>query len=231
MIKLSNITKIYNSNGIETNALNGVSLEIEKGETVAIMGTSGSGKSTLLNMLGAMDTITTWEYYYKDIPVHNLKKTALEKFRKNHISFVFQQFALINDYTVFENVELPLRARNIPFKQRRQMVMNCLEQFGIEDLHKKLPTKIASGQQQRCAIARVVVSGCDVILADETTGALDSRTGQEIINILLELSKEDKTVIIVTHDINIAKKANRIYYIEDGIGSEDNPPAVLDKTE
>lgn len=216
MIQLSDITKIYKNSGDLTPVLNNVSLTIEAGETVAIMGASGSGKTTLLNIIGCMDVPTSGIYLYGDTPVHALSRTGMEHFRKEHICFIFQQFALLNDYTVYENVELPLRARNIPLRQRRKMVMDCLEQVGIADLAKKLPTRISGGQQQRCAIARALVSGCDIILADEPTGALDSKTGQEIMDILLGLSSTGKTVILVTHDENIAKRAGRIIRIKDG---------------
>lgn len=216
MIQLSNITKVYKNSGNLTPVLNNVSLMIEDGETVAVMGASGSGKTTLLNIIGCMDTPTSGTYLYGDTPVHALNRTKTEHFRKDHICFIFQQFALLNDYTVYENVELPLRARNIPLRQRKKMVMDCLEQVGIADLAKKLPTKISGGQQQRCAIARALVSGCDIVLADEPTGALDSKTGQEIMDILLGLSSQGKTVILVTHDENIAKRAGRIIRITDG---------------
>ena len=216
MIQLSDITKVYKNSGNLTPVLNNVSLMIEDGETVAVMGASGSGKTTLLNIIGCMDTPTSGTYLYGDTPVHALNRTKTEHFRKEHICFIFQQFALLNDYTVYENVELPLRARNIPMRQRKKMVMDCLEQVGIADLAKKLPTKISGGQQQRCAIARALVSGCDIVLADEPTGALDSKTGQEIMDILLGLSSQGKTVILVTHDENIAKRAGRIIRITDG---------------
>lgn len=216
MIQLSDITKVYKNSGNLTPVLSNVSLMIENGETVAVMGASGSGKTTLLNIIGCMDTPTSGTYLYGDTPVHALNRTKTEHFRKEHICFIFQQFALLNDYTVYENVELPLRARNIPLRQRKKMVMDCLEQVGIADLAKKLPTKISGGQQQRCAIARALVSGCDIVLADEPTGALDSKTGQEIMDILLGLSSQGKTVILVTHDENIAKRAGRIIRITDG---------------
>lgn len=216
MIQLSDITKVYKNSGNLTPVLSNVSLMIEDGETVAVMGASGSGKTTLLNIIGCMDTPTSGTYLYGDTPVHALNRTKTEHFRKEHICFIFQQFALLNDYTVYENVELPLRARNIPLRQRKKMVMDCLEQVGIADLAKKLPTKISGGQQQRCAIARALVSGCDIVLADEPTGALDSKTGQEIMDILLGLSSQGKTVILVTHDENIAKRAGRIIRITDG---------------
>lgn len=216
MIKLTNITKIYDSGNAEKTALSDVNLVVEDGEMLAVMGTSGSGKTTLLNMIGCMDKITAGQYMYNDIEVNNLKKKDLDKFRKAHISFVFQHFALMNDYTVFENVEVPLLCKKVSRGQRRKIVMDCLEKMGIGDLAKKYPTKISGGQKQRCAIARAIASGNDVILADEPTGALDKATGNEIMNILKALNAQGKTIIIVTHDIEIANRCGRIISIEDG---------------
>lgn len=216
MIKLTNITKIYDRGNAEKTALNDVNLAVEDGEMLAVMGTSGSGKTTLLNMIGCMDKITAGQYMYNDIEVNNLKKKDLDKFRKAHISFVFQHFALMNDYTVFENVEVPLLCKKVSRGQRRKIVTDCLEKMGIGDLAKKYPTKISGGQKQRCAIARAIASGNDVILADEPTGALDKSTGNEIMNILKALNAQGKTIIIVTHDIEIANRCGRIISIEDG---------------
>ncbi len=216
MIKLNNVKKIYNSGGCETVALNGVNLSLEHGEYVAIMGTSGSGKSTLLNIMGGMDDLTCGEYFYDDIAVHNLKGNALHEFRKQHVSFIFQQFALMNHYTVYENVEIPLIAKSVPKKKRKEIITSALELMKISDLAKKLPAHISGGQQQRCAIARALVSDNDLLLADEPTGALDSKTGMEMMDILTEINKNGKTVVVITHDINVAKRADKIIHIEDG---------------
>lgn len=216
MIQLENIGKVYKGNGVSTNALNGVSLEINDGEMVSIVGPSGSGKTTLLNIIGCMDTVTSGRYICKDTEVSALKNSETEKFRKENISFVFQQFALLNDYTVFENVELPLRVKNLPKKERKRMVREVLGKFKIAELEKKYPTRISGGQQQRCAIARAVAAGGKIILADEPTGALDGGTGQEIMDILKELNREGKTIIIVTHDMNIAGQTSRMIRIADG---------------
>lgn len=177
MIRLNNVTKIYETQGIKTNALNGISLEIEDGEMIAVMGPSGSGKSTLLNIIGCMDTLTSGKYEYNECEVSALKQGQLNAFRKKHVSFVFQNFALMKDYTVYENVELPLLPRNISKKERKKIVNEKLELMGISELAKKFPTQISGGQQQRCAIARALVAENDIILADEPTGALDSKTG------------------------------------------------------
>lgn len=218
MIELKNVTKEYKISNSETGtmALNDISLTIDKGELVAIMGTSGSGKSTLLNIIGAMDDVTTGEYYFNGEEIHNKNNRELHTFRKNYISFIFQNFALMDHYTVFENVELPLRTKNIPKKQRKKIVMEQLEKLGLEKLAEKLPKQLSGGQQQRCAIARALASGNDLILADEPTGALDSKNSREIIGILKNLNKEGKTIIIVTHDENIAKETQRVIQIEDG---------------
>ena len=217
MIKLIGVTKIYDKGNAEKTALKDINLMVNHGEMLAVMGTSGSGKTTLLNMIGCMDKLTEGQYMYDDIEVNRLKKYDLDKFRKEHISFVFQHFALMNDYTVFENVEVPLICKRISRSRRRKIVMDCLDKMGISDLAKKYPTKISGGQKQRCAIARAIASGNDVILADEPTGALDKATGNEIMNILKSLYEQGKTMSIVTHDREVAKQCNRIISIEDGV--------------
>ena len=216
MIQLKNVTKVYETGGVKTPALNGISLDIKDGEYRSIMGTSGSGKSTLLNILGGMDTLTTGEYYYNDIAVHKLKGNALHNFRKENVSFIFQQFALMKHYTVFENVEIPLIAKGLPKKQRKAIVMDKLEAMGIADLAKKLPANISGGQQQRCAIARALASDRNMILADEPTGALDKKTGVEIMETLRNVNDIGKTLIVITHDEKIADMSDRILNIEDG---------------
>ncbi|MBQ2744510.1 MAG: ABC transporter ATP-binding protein [Lachnospiraceae bacterium] len=216
MIRLNNVTKIYETQGIKTNALNGISLEIKDGEMIAVMGPSGSGKTTLLNIIGCMDSLTGGKYEYNECEVSALKRGQLNAFRKEHISFVFQNFALMKDYTVYENVELPLLARNISKKERKKIVNEKLELMGISELTKKYATQISGGQQQRCAIARALAAGNDMILADEPTGALDSKTGDEIMEAFIRVNKMGKTVIIITHDQKVAKKCNRVIEIEDG---------------
>ena len=216
MIRLNNVKKTYVTGDVSTAALNGISLEIEDGAYISIMGTSGSGKSTLLNILGGMDRLTEGEYFYNDIAVHELKKNELHNFRKENVGFIFQQFALMKYYTVFENVEIPLIALNIPKKKRKEIVMQSLDMVGIADYWKKLPANLSGGQQQRCAIARALVANKNIILADEPTGALDKMTGQEIMKILKKVNQQGKTVIVVTHDENVAQMGDRIIRIEDG---------------
>lgn len=217
MIKLKNIIKKYTNGSEELAALNGINIEIEKGDFVAIMGASGSGKTTLLNIVGCMDTATDGEYLFDDISVHNLTQSEKDEFRKNHIGFIFQNFALLKDYTVKENIEVPLRAKGIKKKERDSMTKEILKRVDLSEYEKSLPTKISGGQQQRVAIARALVSGASLILADEPTGALDSKTGQEIMNLLIKMnSEENKTILLVTHDEKIAAQAKRIIKLEDG---------------
>lgn len=216
MITLNKINKTYGKGESATHALKDVSLQIRSGEMIAIMGASGSGKSTLLNVLGCMDQFDSGEYYYQDIEVHNMDKAKLHQFRKSHVGFVFQQFALMNQYTVYENVELPLCIQNVPKKERRKRVQVALEQMGIGELARKRPAKISGGQQQRCAIARALASGNELILADEPTGALDVHNGNEIMKILEQLNEQGKTIIVITHDLKIAERTQRILYMEDG---------------
>ena len=218
MIRLNNIKKIYNKGSKENEliALNDLDLEISEGEFLAIMGPSGSGKTTLLNILGLMDSFDQGEYHFFDTQVEKLNRKDMDKFRSQKIGFVFQQFMLLPDYTVFENAEIPLRARNIKRSKRKEIIMKLLEQVGMEKYAKTIPSRLSGGQKQRCAIVRALVNEPDLILADEPTGALDRKTGQEIMNLLKELNKKGKTIIVVTHDPTVADKADRIINLEDG---------------
>ncbi len=196
--------------------LRGINLTVANGDYIAIMGTSGSGKSTLLNILGCMDTPTTGEYLFDDVCVNDLKGNKVNRFRKEHISFVFQHFALMNQYTVFENVQLPLLYKNVSAKERRERVMDSLKKMKIDHLANKKVTMISGGEQQRCAIARALVSGNNLILADEPTGALDGKTSADIMEYLSVLHKEGLSIIMVTHDEKVAAYADRVVRIEDG---------------
>lgn len=215
MIKLEKITKEYNNGKNSTQALRGIDLTIEKGSFNAIVGTSGSGKSTLLNIIGGMDSVTTGDYYFNDELVSEYSFAKLHKFRKENISFVFQNFALMNKYTVYENVEMPLVARRM--KNRKKIVMDALDKMGIADMAKKYPTQLSGGQQQRCAIARALVSDTSILLADEPTGALDQNTSKEIMECFKNVHSMGKTIILITHDMNVAEQCGRIIRIEDGI--------------
>ncbi len=218
MIRLNNITKIYNKGSKENEliALNDLDIEINEGEFLAIMGPSGSGKTTLLNILGLMDSFDQGEYCFLDTQIKKLNRKDMDKFRSEKIGFVFQQFMLLPDYTVFENAEIPLRARNIKKSKRKEIIMKLLEQVGMEKYAKTIPSRLSGGQKQRCAIVRALVNEPDLILADEPTGALDRKTGQEIMNLLKALNKKGKTIIVVTHDPTVAEQADRVINIEDG---------------
>ncbi len=214
MLSLKNIEKTYDKNGISTNALKNVSLNISQGEMVAIMGTSGSGKTTLLNILGGLDTSTSGEFYFREEKISDYNTRGLQAYRKKHIGFVFQNFELMERYTVYENVEMPLLARNI--KGRKKKVFDLLEQLGIGELAKKKVNQLSGGQQQRCAIARALIADTDVILADEPTGSLDAKTSREIMQLFQKIHSMGKTIIIVTHDRDVADCCQRILQLENG---------------
>lgn len=216
MIQLEHINKTYRGATYEITALKEINLKIEKGEFISIMGKSGSGKSTLLNILGLVDTADSGSYYLEGQKIEEQNKRKIVELRTQHISFVFQHFALINELTVFENIEIPLIPRKVPGKKRKEKIVGLADKLGISDLLKKKPGEISGGQKQRVAIARALISGCDIILADEPTGALDSKTGEDIMQIFDQLHREGKTIVVVTHDIAVANHANRMIILEDG---------------
>lgn len=196
--------------------MNNICLEIKDGEFVAVTGPSGSGKSTLLNIIGCMDIPTKGRYYLDDTDITLKTKSQIEDIRKEKIGFVFQHFALMDYYTAYENIELPLIIKNIKRSERKGLVNEQLKLLGIEEVKDHIPSKMSGGQRQRVAIARALVSGCNILLADEPTGALDQATGREVMELLKEINKRGTTVIIVTHDINIANQTERIIEICDG---------------
>lgn len=216
MIELKHIVKEYRSDGVITPALSNIDLRIEAGEFVAVMGASGSGKTTLLNIIGCMDIPTAGTYLFDGMDLSCQKEKQLSSIRGKRIAFVFQHFALIDDYTVFENVEVPLIKQGISKAERQKKVLSALKTVGVEELAKKKPIHISGGQKQRAAIARAIACGADVILADEPTGALDSKTGNEIMKIFSELNAAGKTIILITHDRQIASYAKRLISIQDG---------------
>ena len=216
IMELKDISKEYKNGAVVTPALSHITLSVEAGEFIAVMGASGSEKTTLLNILGCMDAPTAGAYYFKGQCLSEWKEKQLSAIRGHKISFVFQNFALIDDYTVYENVEIPLLKRNIPRHTRKEMTERALRAVGISDLSRKHPPHISGGQKQRAAIARAIVCGADVILADEPTGALDSRTGTGIMRIFSELNQSGKTIILITHDGKTAAYADRIIQLADG---------------
>ena len=216
MIKVSNLSKVFKTEEIETTALNGVSFEIKDGEFVAIMGPSGCGKSTLLNILGLLDNPTEGSYQFGDTEVANLKEKDRTKFRKGNIGFVFQSFNLIDELNVYENIELPLRYLDIPSSERRQRVTEMMKRMNISHRAKHFPQQLSGGQQQRVAIARACVANPKLILADEPTGNLDSKNGKEVMELLQELNNEGATIVMVTHSQKDAACAQRTIDLFDG---------------
>lgn len=216
MIKVTNLSKIFRTEEIETTALNNVSFEINEGEFVAIMGPSGCGKSTLLNILGLLDNPTEGSYELLGKEMAKLKESERTKFRKGKLGFVFQSFNLIDELNVFENVELPLKYLNIGASERKRRVNDILKRMSISNRSKHYPQQLSGGQQQRVAIARAVVSNPKLILADEPTGNLDSKNGKEVMNLLCELNSEGTTIVMVTHSQKDASMAQRIINLFDG---------------
>ena len=216
LIELTGIEKEYRNDAVVTPALLGVSLSVAAGEFISIMGTSGSGKTTLLNIIGCMDVPTAGTYFFDGENLSNARERKLSSIRGSKVSFVFQHFALIDDYTVYENIEMPLIKRTMAKAERKKKVLDALNNVRISELAKKKPLHISGGQKQRVAIARAIACGADVILADEPTGALDSATGKEIMRIFTELNEMGKTIILITHDRQIASYAHRLITIQDG---------------
>lgn len=216
MIKTVALEKIFRTEEVETLALNKVSIEVKEGEFVAIMGPSGCGKSTLLNILGLLDNPTSGEYYLNGIEVSRYTEAQRTKLRKGIIGFVFQSFNLINELNVYENIELPLLYMGVSAAERKKKVQEAMERMAIVHREKHFPQQLSGGQQQRVAIARAVVANPKLILADEPTGNLDSKNGQEVMNLLSELNKEGTTIVMVTHSQHDAGFASRTINLFDG---------------
>ena len=216
MIKTVALEKIFRTEEVETLALNKVSIEVKEGEFVAIMGPSGGGKSTLLNILGLLDNPTSGEYYLNGIEVSRYTEAQRTKLRKGIIGFVFQSFNLIDELNVYENIELPLLYMGVSATERKKKVQEAMERMAIVHREKHFPQQLSGGQQQRVAIARAVVANPKLILADEPTGNLDSKNGQEVMNLLSELNKEGTTIVMVTHSQHDAGFASRIINLFDG---------------
>lgn len=216
LIQVKDLSKIYNPGENEVRALDHVSLEINTGEFVAIIGQSGSGKSTLMNMLGCLDVPTSGEYYLNGVDVSTMKDNELAAVRNREIGFIFQGFNLIANLTAVENVELPLIYRGVDMRERKKLAIESLKMVGLEKRMNHKPTEMSGGQQQRVAIARAIAAKPPVILADEPTGNLDSASSKEILGILKNLHKDGRSVILITHDNGIADQARRVVRIMDG---------------
>ena len=216
MIKIINLTKIFRTESVQTTALNEVSLEISQGEFVAIMGPSGCGKSTLLNMIGLLDNPTSGELWFMDQEVSRYSENDRTDLRNGNLGFVFHSFNLIDELTVFENVELPLLYAGVSTRERVKRVNEALERMQIAHRTEHYPQQLSGGQQQRVAIARAIVTNPRIILADEPTGNLDSTNGNEVMNLLKELNRDGATVVMVTHSEENAREAERIIRMMDG---------------
>ena len=227
LVTLKNVYKIYGE-GLESEvrALDGVSLEIDRGEFVAIVGQSGSGKSTMMNVLGCLDIPTRGDYFLDGTDVRELTDKELSHIRNRQIGFIFQQYNLIQSLSVLENVELPLIYQGIRADDRYDMAMEALERVGLANRVKHKPTEMSGGQQQRVAIARAIATRPPIIMADEPTGALDSHTGLEVLGFLQQLNKEGTTVILITHDNGIAATARRVVRLADGKIVDDHEQEV-----
>ena len=216
MIDIKDLCKVYLVGGERVRALDHATLHIYPQEFVSIIGPSGSGKSTLMNIIGCLDIADAGSYFLDDLPIEAYSENDLAKIRNRKIGFVFQQFNLIPKLTAWENVELPLIYQKVPRGERQTRVKAALERVGLANRAKHLPTELSGGQQQRVAIARAIVTNPKLILADEPTGALDSRTSQEIIDIFHELHEQGNTIVLITHDKDVAKQAGRSIHILDG---------------
>lgn len=217
VVELIDLKKIYFSDGVPTPALNGVNLRISEGEFVAVVGPSGSGKSTLLNVIGALDKPTSGKVLIDGVDLLKLSDDELAELRNKKIGFVFQSYNLLPRITVLRNVELPLIVRGIPPEERRRKAVQVLEEVGLKHKALSKPTQLSGGEQQRVAIARALVGDPKLILADEPTGNLDSKTARTIAELFRKLNSKGKTIIVVTHDMEIASHAKRVIYLRDGM--------------
>jgi len=221
MIQIKNLHKSYKMGSSSLHVLKGINFNVEEGELVAIMGSSGSGKSTLLNILGMLDSANDGEYILDQVPIKDLNETKAAKYRNKFLGFVFQSFNLINYKSALENVSLPLYYQRIPRKERQQLALEYLEKVGLKDWATHLPSELSGGQKQRVAIARALASRPKVLLADEPTGALDSKTSYEVMDLIQKINEEGKTILVVTHERDIAHMCKRIVQLKDGVIIED----------
>ena len=222
MIKLKNLHKSYKMGSSSLHVLKGINLNIEDGELVAIMGSSGSGKSTLLNILGMLDTADKGDYILDSFKIENLNETKAAKYRNKFLGFIFQSFNLINYKTALENISLPLYYQGISRKERQQIALDYLDRVGLKEWATHLPSELSGGQKQRVAIARAMASKPKVLLADEPTGALDTKTSCDVMDLIQKINQEGKTILVVTHELEIAKMCKRIVKLKDGVIVEDS---------
>jgi putative ABC transport system ATP-binding protein len=222
MIKLKNLHKSYKTGSSSLHVLKGINLNIEDGELVAIMGSSGSGKSTLLNILGMLDTADKGDYILDSFKIENLNETKAAKYRNKFLGFIFQSFNLINYKTALENISLPLYYQGISRKERQQIALDYLHRVGLKEWATHLPSELSGGQKQRVAIARAMASKPKVLLADEPTGALDTKTSCDVMDLIQKINQEGKTILVVTHELEIAKMCKRIVKLKDGVIVEDS---------
>jgi len=215
IIKTINITKVYKIGNIKVNALRGINLEIKKGEFVAIMGPSGSGKSTLMNIIGCLDVPTSGEYYLNNTDISKLNDNELANIRNKEVGFVFQTFNLLSRTNIYGNIELPMIYSTERIKNKKKKILDAIEAVGLTKLIKHKPNELSGGEKQRVAIARALVNQPSIILADEPTGNLDSRTGEELMAIFQKLNKKGKTIILVTHELDIARHLKQMPRLED----------------
>jgi putative ABC transport system ATP-binding protein len=227
MIQTKELVKVFRTDEVETTALNKVNLEVKAGEFVAVMGPSGCGKSTLLNIVGLLDNPTSGELLFDGVEVSRFRERQRTNLRKGNIGFVFQSFNLIDELTVYENVELPLLYMKVSSAERRKKVNDVLDRMKISHRKKHFPQQLSGGQQQRVAISRAVVTRPKLILADEPTGNLDSANGEEVMNLLSELNKDGTTIVMVTHSPTDADKAHRIVHLFDGHVVTENIKKIL----
>jgi putative ABC transport system ATP-binding protein len=217
LVKLENVTKVYHTDANDFHALKGIDFQLDRGEMIAIVGASGSGKSTLMNILGFLDHCTTGDYLFDSENVSHLRDEELSKIRNQKIGFVFQSFFLLPRLNALQNVTLPLFYRGVPAEEAEEKSLLMLEKVGMKKFITHKPNQLSGGQQQRVAIARALVGNPEVILADEPTGALDSQTGQEVLDLFIDLNRNEKrTIVIVTHDQGVSNQCQRIVALKDG---------------
>ena len=221
MISIKNLHKSYQMGSNSLHVLKGINFEVKEGELVAIMGSSGSGKSTLLNILGMLDNADQGDYILDQVPIENLDETKAANYRNKFLGFVFQSFNLINYKTALENVSLPLYYQGVKRKERQEVALDYLNRVGLKPWANHLPSELSGGQKQRVAIARAMASKPKVLLADEPTGALDTKTSYEVMELIQKINEEGKTILVVTHEPDIAHMCKRIVMLKDGVIVED----------